>query len=165
MALDAAFLADCPYAPEGLFIDELVTLDREGHGRLVLRAPTHEELPLTSAQRVHPERHPRHVAGGLLLHLTGIAGFAHAYYVLGLRHAEGWIGYGARINSARFHNLAAVGPSLEIECAATQVRRGAARILVRYDFRFTQAGTLVYEGDQTAMFMRVGAAAEVTIGA
>src|SRR4029079_14036775 len=101
--------------------------------------------------------------GGLMLHLTGIAGFAHSYYVLDLRHAEGWIGYGARINSARFHALATVGPPLEIVCAAKQVRRGASRFLVRYDFRFTQNGTLVYEGDQTAMFMRMAAAGEVTI--
>jgi hypothetical protein len=32
------------------------------------------------------------VSGGLILHLTGIAGIAHAYYVLGLRHRDGWIG-------------------------------------------------------------------------
>ena len=163
MPLDADFVADCPYAPEGLFLDHIVSVDREGAGKLVARAPTHEGLPLTSAQRVHPERHPRHVAGGLLVHLTGIAGFAHAYYVLDLRHAEGWIGYGARIHSARFHALATVGPELEIECTGTQLRRGASRCLVRYGFRFTQNGTLVYEGDQTAMFMRVGAATEAII--
>ena len=29
-----------------------------------------------------------------MVHLTGMLGFMHAYYVLGLRHADGWIGYG-----------------------------------------------------------------------
>ena len=39
-------------------------------------------------------------------HMTGMIGFVHAYYVLGLRHADGWIGYGAKIHSARFRALA-----------------------------------------------------------
>jgi hypothetical protein len=155
MPLDPEFVADCPYGPEGLFIDEVVEIDRAGHGRLVLRAPTHEDLPLTSAQRVHPERHPRHVAGGLLLHMTGIAGFAHAYYCLGLRHGEGWIGYGAKISSARFVSLARMGEPILIDCKATQLRRGAAKAFVRYEFRFTQGPDLIYEGDQTAIFMKV----------
>jgi len=27
-----------------------------------------------------------------MVHVTGMLGFAHAYFVLGLRHADGWIG-------------------------------------------------------------------------
>jgi len=155
MPLEPEFLDDCPYMPEGLFVDDILEVDREGFGRVVLSAPTHEALPLTSTQRAHPERHPRHVAGGLIVHLTGIAGFAHAYYVMGLRHREGWIGYGAKVNQARFSNLARIGEPLVIDCRATQVRKGSARILARYDFVFTQADTEVYRGDQTAFFMKV----------
>jgi hypothetical protein len=87
--------------------------------------------------------------------MTGMVGFAHAYYVFGLRHSEGWIGYGARINSARFHALAALGEPIVIECKATQSRRGSATVLARYAFRFHQGERLVYEGDQTALWTNV----------
>jgi len=40
-----------------------------------VRMPTHDELPITREQRVHPTRHPRHVSGGLMVHMTGVAGW------------------------------------------------------------------------------------------
>jgi 3-hydroxymyristoyl/3-hydroxydecanoyl-(acyl carrier protein) dehydratase len=119
--------------------------------------PTYDDLPLTREQRVHPERHPRHVSGGLMVHMTGMVAFLHAYYVLDLRHADGWIGYGGRIHSARFKALARPGEPMELECKATQVRQTPKSVLGRYDFRFLQAGTLVYEGDQTALWSKVEA--------
>jgi hypothetical protein len=152
--LEPDFIADCPYAPEGIVIDKILEVDRE-NSRLLARMPSHEDLPLTRAQRVHPLFHPRHVAGGLMVHVTGIVGFAHAYYITDLRHAEGWIGFGARIHSARFHALAEPGEPLLIECRASRVRKGPRRVLGRYEFRFTQAGKLVYSGDQTAIFMKL----------
>lgn len=152
--LEPAFVEDCPYGPEGILIDKILEVDVEG-SRLVARMPSHEDLPITRTQKVHPLRHPRHVSGGLMVHATGIVGFAHAYYVLGLRHAEGWIGYGARIHHARFHALAVPGEPIVIECTASRIRRGERRVLGRYAFRFTQGDKLVYEGDQTAMFMRI----------
>jgi hypothetical protein len=155
MPLDPDFIADCPYLPDGLFIDDVIEIDETGHGRIVLNVPPHDDLPLTSTQRVHPTRHPRHIAGGVIIHLTGIAGFAHAYYILGIRHMDGWTGYGARISSGRFHNLGNPAEPMQIEATAKQVKRGAKRILGRYDFRFTQNDALIYEGDQTAMFVRV----------
>lgn len=157
MPLDPAFVADCPYGPEGLLLDEILKIDVEG-GLVLVRMPTHSDLPLTREQRNHPVRHPPHVSGGLMIHMTGMAGFAHAYYVLGLRHADGWIGYGARINSARFHALASPGEPIIIECKSTQTRRSAKSVLAKYAFRFHQGERLVYEGDQTAMWMLVGAA-------
>jgi hypothetical protein len=154
MSLDLEFVADCPYAPEGLLLDEIVRIDREA-GFVAARMPTHDELPLTRAQRAHPQFHPRHVSGGLMVHMTGMIGLVHAYYVLDLRHAEGWIGYGGRIHSARFKALAPPGGPLILECKHTQLRRGEKQILTRYDLRFTQNGTLIYEGDQTALWMKV----------
>ncbi|AKV00401.1 hypothetical protein AKJ09_07064 [Labilithrix luteola] len=159
MPLDPDFVADCPYGPGGLLIDEILRIDAD-EGLVVARMPTTEELPLTREQRVHPIRHPRHVSGGLMVHMTGMLGFVHAYYILGLRHSEGWIGYGARITSARFHALAPPGEPLVLECKSTQLRRGSKTILGRYTFRFTQAEKLVYEGDQTAMWSRVPDASE-----
>lgn len=152
--LSPDFVADCPYGPGGLLLDALLHVDREA-GVVVARMPTHDELPLTREQRAHPVRHPRHVSGGLMVHMTGMVAFVHAYYVLDLRHADGWIGYGGRIHAARFKALARPGAPLELECRATQLRRTPTSVLGRYDFRFTQAGTLVYEGDQTALWQRV----------
>lgn len=154
MPLDPAFLKDCPYGEGGLLLDDLVEVDVE-ESRVVARMPTHEDLPLTREQRAHPILHPRHVSGGLMVHMTGMVGFVHAYYVLGLRHAEGWIGYGGRIHKASFKALAKPGEPILISCKATQMRRTPKQVLARYDFRFTQGATLVYEGDQTALWMRV----------
>ena len=154
MPLDPAFVDDCPYGPGGLLLDELLEVDVE-KSRVVVRMPTHEELPLTREQRAHDVFHPRHVSGGLMVHMTGMVGFVHAYYVLGLRHAEGWIGYGGRIHSARFKALAKPGEPMVLTCTAKQMRKTPKQVLARYDFEFTQGDTLVYEGDQTALWMKV----------
>ena len=157
--LDPEFLADCPYGPEGLLIDEILLIDK-AQGLVRARMPTSDDLPLTRTQRAHPVRHPRHVSGGLMVHMTGMMGFAHAYFVLGLRHADGWIGYGAKINSARFRALAPPGVPLVLECRATQVRRGDTSVFARYVFTFTQGDTVVYEGDQSAFWTNVNAKAD-----
>ena len=154
MPLDPDFVADCPYTPEGLLLEEIVSIDRE-RSEVVARMPVHEELPLTRAQRVHPVRHPRHLSGGLMVHMTGMMGFVHAYYVLGLRHAEGWIGYGAKIHSARFSSLATPGTPLSLRAWTTRVKRWQKQILARYNFEFRQGETVVYEGDQTAVWLKV----------
>ena len=89
-----------------------------------------------------------------MVHMTGMIAFAHAYFILGLRHADGWVGYGAKINGARFRALAPPGAPLLLSCKAVQMRRGEASVFARYDFAFTQEGTLVYEGDQSAMWTK-----------
>jgi len=154
MPIEQAFIDDCPYGPGGMLLDEILIIDRD-KSLVRVRMPTHEDLPLTREQRVHPVRHPRHVSGGLMVHMTGMAGFVHAYYVFDLRHAEGWIGYGGRIHDARYRALAPPGVPIEIECQATKVRRGARRIVARYDLKFYQGAQLVYVGDQTAMWLKV----------
>jgi hypothetical protein len=159
MALDPEFVADCPYGPGGLLIDDIVRVEAEA-GRIVARMPAHAELPLTREQRAHPLRHPRHVSGGLMVHMTGMLGFAHAYYVLGLRHAEGWIGYGGRIYDARYLALADMESPLLLEGWSTKMRRGSGQIFVRYGFRFTQRERTVYESDQSAMWLKVDEASE-----
>lgn len=156
MALDPAFVADCPYGPDGLLIDDIVRVDREA-SVVVATMPTSAELPLTRDQRAHPERHPRHVSGALMIHVTGMLGFAHAYYVLDLRHADGWTGYGTHIHDGRFRRMGRIGPPLELTCTATQVRKIRGSIVARYRFRFAQEGDAVYEGEHTALFTRVGA--------
>lgn len=150
---EQAFLDDLPYDPAVLLFDQLLEVDRE-KSRVVCRMPTERALPFTSHQRAHAVRHPRHVAGAALIHATGMLGFVHAYYVLGLRHADGWIGYGTHIHSAAFRKL--VPPGSPIECAgrATRVRLGRSRHVIRYEFEFRHEGELCYEGDQTAIWSR-----------
>lgn len=155
MPLDPAFVADCPYGPEGVFIDEIVSVDREA-SRVVASMPTHADLPITRTQRVHPEKHPQHVSGGLMVHVSGIMGFAHAYHVLDLRHADGWSGFGTHVHSLRFKKLARIGPKLTLAAVASQVRKIGGAMVIRYQFKFEQDGEVVYEGDQTAMFSRLG---------
>jgi hypothetical protein len=153
--LDPAFVSDSPYMPEALLFDEILEIDTAA-GRLVASMPTHERLPFTALQRAHPDRHPRHVSGAVMVHVTAMLGLAHAYFVLGLRHADGWIGYGTHIDSARYGRLARIGPPLKLECHATQVRRIRGAIYVRYQFRFEQENAVVYESRQGAVFHRVG---------
>jgi hypothetical protein len=156
--LDPDFVADCPYGPEALLFDDILEVDRDA-SRLVARMPTHEALPLTRDQRTHPQKHPRHVSGGLIIHATGMLGFAHGYYVLGLRHADGWIAYGTNIHTARFRKMAQIGAPLRCEIVATTVRRIRGSIVGRYRFRFEQDGEVVYEGDQSALWSQVAAQA------
>jgi hypothetical protein len=159
---DPEFLADLPYDPEALFFEELLEIDRD-KGLVRCRMPTHEALPLTRSQRAHPERHPRHVAGGLMVHATGMLGFIHAYYILGLRHQQGWIGYGTHIHRVVFRKLVPPGAPIEAVCEATRTRAGKQRYFVRYRFELRHEGALCYEGDQSAAWLLVTPGTSLTI--
>lgn len=153
---DAEFLADLPYDPEVLLFDELLEVDRAA-SRVRCRMPTHAELPFTRSQRAHPVRHPRHVAGALMVHATGMLGFVHAYYVLDLRHHAGWVGYGTHVQRAAFRKLVPPGEPIFATCAAVRARLGADRHFVRYRFEFLHEGVRCYESEQTAVWLRVDA--------
>lgn len=153
---DAAFLADLPYDPAVLLFDRLEEVS-PGEQRVRCRMPTTGAIPFTVAQRADPVRHPRHVSGAALVHATGMLGFVHAYFVLGLRHRDGWIGYGTNIHEAKFRKLAEPGAPIDATCVATRIRKGASRYVVRYSFDFRQDGERVYEGDQSAIWTRIGA--------
>jgi hypothetical protein len=158
-AFDADFLADCPYDPEVLLLDELLEVDRE-RSLVRCRMVTDLPLPLTSSQRAHPVHHPRHIAGGLIVHATASLGFVHAYYVLGLRHHEGWIGYGTHIHKASFRRLISPGEEVEATCVATRVRLGETRHIVRYTFELRSSDGRCYHGDQSAIWVRTSAGAQ-----
>jgi len=154
MPIDPAIVADCPYHPGGFLIDEILEVDHDA-SRVVCRMPTHADLPITREQRAHPLRHPSHVSGGLMVHMTGMVAFVHFYVVLGLRHADGWVGYGGRIYRANFAGLASPGEPLALSCEMKTKRRLGDKMVARYDFRFTQNERLIYEGDQVAMWLKV----------
>lgn len=155
MPLPPEVIADAFYGPDALFVDEIVEVNKEA-GLIRARMSTSEDMPFTRSQVVDPVKHPRHVAGAVMVHVTGVLGFLHFYYVLGLRHADGWAGFGVRMHGVRFHRIAKIGPPLDLECRATKLRQLNGRILVRYSFEFRQEGELVYEGDQTAIWTQRG---------
>lgn len=154
MSLDRDFLDDCPYQPEAVLLDEITQIDVE-KGLVCARMLARPDLPITRFQRVDPVRYPHHVNGGLLVHLTGILGFVHAYYVLGLRFREGWVGVGALIHKARYPNMAEIGKPLDLQLIATNVREGKTRKVVSYDFLFVQDEKPVYASNQTAVWTRI----------
>jgi 3-hydroxymyristoyl/3-hydroxydecanoyl-(acyl carrier protein) dehydratase len=151
---DEAFLADLPYDPEVLMFDEILDID-ETDNRVVCRMPTDRPLPFTISQRAHPIRHPRHVAGGTLVHASGMLGFVHAYYLHGLRHADGWIGYGTHIYQVVFRKLVPPGEPIIASCKEIRARRGATRQFVKYTFEFHHEGDLCYQGEQSAMWTKI----------
>lgn len=155
-AFEQAFLDDCPYDPEVLLFDRLLEVDRE-KSLVVCSWPTSDAMPLTRSQRAHEVRHPRHVAGGLMVHATGMLGFVHAYYVLGLRHADGWVGYGTHLHSVTFRKL--VSPGTPIECRARSVKSRVfgGKHFLRYAIEFRHDGDVCYEGEQSAVWLKTEA--------
>lgn len=153
MSFEPAFLDDLPYDPSVLLFDQLTAIDVEA-SRVVCRFPTARALHFTDQQRAHPVRHPRHVAGAVLVHSTGMLGFIHAYYVLGLRHHEGWVGYGTNMHDVSFRKLVPPGTPIFATCTATKVRRGAERIVARYRFEYEHEGERCYQGEQSAFWVK-----------
>lgn len=156
MPLPPEFISDCPYGPDGLLIDHILEVDKVADA-IVAQMPTRADFPLTRDQKAHPERHPHHVSGALMIHATGILGFAHAYFLHELRHADGWIGYGTHIHGARFRRMGKIGSPMILRCRATQLRKIKGSLIGRYEFRFEQDGDLVYEGDQSALWTQIKA--------
>jgi len=156
--LDEDFLADLPYDPAVLLIDrDVVLTDDAVHATMRTDVP----LPFTVAQRTHPTRHPAHVNGGTLVHLTGMMAFVHAYHLHGMRHREGWIGFGARIERANFQRLVRLGPPLVVSCTSVRARVGSQRAVVRYVFEMRQDGAVAYTSEQTGFYVNVDAGASI----
>jgi hypothetical protein len=122
--------------------------------RLVRAAlDTTRPLPFAREQRVH-SRHPAHVSAAEMLMATGSLGCLHAWVSHAVRWDEGWAGFGNRVHRADFKSLARLGPPLELFSRETRWRDGPKRVVIRYEFRFEQAGRLVYLGDHSATFFK-----------
>ncbi|MBI5447084.1 MAG: hypothetical protein HY900_38435 [Deltaproteobacteria bacterium] len=148
-----AFLDGYLYAREAFLIDELVRTDAERF-EIEARMETRRALPIASLQRGDPELHPRHVSGPEMILATANLGCLHAWAFHGVRWSDGWVGFGTRIHRADFKNLALIGPPLELHSKETRSRLEPQRIVLRYEFRFTQEGRPVYFSDQTAIFLK-----------
>ncbi len=144
------FLDTFLYGPEAFLVDEIVRMDAD-EGVIEARMDTLRPLPFAAAQRTS-ENHPGHVSGAEIIMITGGLGCLHAWFFHGCRWDEGWAGFGNRIHRADFKRLARIGPPLDLVSRETRKRVGPRRVLLRYEFEFSQAGDVVYLGDQTAMF-------------
>lgn len=140
------------YEESAFFVDEILRLDSEAR-EITARLETDRALPLSDLQRVSPA-HPAHVAGAELIMATGCLGLLHAWFFYGCRWDEGWAGFGNRIHRADFKRLVSRGPPLILQSKETRVRTGARRIVIRFEFEFLQEDALVYQGDQSAMFLK-----------
>ncbi len=150
------FLDDLPYDPAVLLFDRIEAIDAASK-TIVCRMPTDRALPFTDSQRVHPAKHPRHVAGGVLVHATGMLGFIHVHYLHGLRHADGWTGYGTNIHRAVFRKLVPPGLPLICTCREVKHRKLGDRSYATYRFEFRHDGDIAYESEQSAMWLKVDA--------
>lgn len=147
------FLETYWYAPEAMLLDEIVRLDPERREIEALMETT-KPLPIAGLQRGDPRLHPRHVSGPEIILLTGNLGGLHAWHFHGCRWDEGWVGFGNRIHRADFKGLALLGPPLTLVSTETRSRAEPRRVVIRYEFRFSQEGRPVYFGDQTAIFVK-----------
>jgi hypothetical protein len=147
------FLDTFLYTEPAFLVDVLTRLDgeaREIEGRMESTRP----LPITPLQRVEEGRHPAHVSAPELIMLTGNLGCLHAWFFHGCRWDEGWAGFGNRIHRADFKQLARIGPPIHLHSKETRTRVGPKRVVLRYEFTFTQEEKVVYWGDQSAIFVR-----------
>jgi hypothetical protein len=147
------FVSTFLYSRESFLIDEVLRVE-PATGELEARMDTTRPLPVARFQVGDPAVHPRHVSAPDLVLVTGNLGCLSAYFLHGVHWDEGWVGFGNRIHRADFRRLVTIGPPLELHSRETRVRVGVRRIVIRYEFRFTQQGELTYYGDQSAMFVK-----------
>jgi hypothetical protein len=138
---------------EEVFLLSDVRLRDDSERRIDARLDTCQTLPIARYQRV-TSGHPAHVSAADMLILTGNLGCLHAWFFHGCRWDRGWAGFGTRIHRAAFRSLARLGPPLLLESRETRARVGPRRVVLRIEFTFRQEDRVVYEGDQSAMFVK-----------
>ncbi len=152
---DDEFLDRNLYRRSAILIDEISSIDAGRH-EIVCRMRTDKSgIPLLDEQRDPYGTHPRHLNGGVLVHLSGIMGIAHAWYVEGLRLADGWVGYGTTIHRLDIRGPVAIGPPLDLRLRATRRRIRPRVRIVRYELVYTQRDSVVYRGDQSAIWRKM----------
>lgn len=152
MPLPNDFAEQCLYSPDAWFVDDLLTLDREG--RIVVASVDTARLgPLVDAQRVRPG-HPKHLPGAVCVQLTATLGCVIAAYTLDMRPTDGWVGFGTHIHDARFPALGVIGPPVHARAEVVSVRTLRSTVFVRHRFLFTQGEATVYRSEQSAAWFR-----------
>jgi len=147
------FLEHYMYAREAFLLDSIESADKD-LGVITATVASDRPLLVTPYQIGDPIWHPRHVSGADLLMMTVSLGSLHAYFFHERRWDDGWVGFGNRMKNVTFRNLAKVGAPLRLESKELRVRKGSQRTLIEFQFEFSQGGKLIYESEQTAMFLR-----------
>lgn len=145
------FLQGFIYSREAFLISEIVEAkDGAIHGRMLPGLP----LLVAPHQRGEEHLHPRHVSGPDLILVTACLGCLHAYFFHGLRWQEKWVGFGSRMRNVQFRDLANLKDPVELFSKETRARIKPDRALLEFNFRFLQNGKVVYQSEQSAMFVR-----------
>jgi hypothetical protein len=140
------------YTPSHWFLHDLLELDREAQ-RVVGYTDTEQLGALVDAQVPWPN-HPKHVPGAVAVQMTGTLGNLHAAYLLDLRPSAGWVGYGIRMDQAKFRKMGRIGPPILSYAECTRHRRFRGTWFLDYRFRFEQEGEVFYESTQSAAWVQ-----------
>ncbi len=150
---DADLIADLPYGPEVLFFDELTEIDAE-KSSIRCRMPTDAHADRQrAADSSGAAPAPRRRRGDGARHWHD--GLPPCVLPARPPPPRGWIGYGTHIHKVVFRKLVQPGTPIDATCVATRKRLGRTRHMIRYSFEFRHEGAICYEGDQTAVWMRV----------
>ncbi len=152
MPLPEDFGEEALYAPEAWFLDDIVEMNDDAT-QVIARLDTTRLGALVGAQRPWPG-HAKHLPGAVAIQMTGTLGNLHAFYGLGLRPSEGWVGHGVAIRSARFTRLGRIGPDVIAKMTVTRVRNLRGQYFVSYQFELEQEGESLYRSEQTAVWHR-----------
>lgn len=146
------FVRHALYDPSAWFLHEVLSVDAEAN---VVRArmDTTRLGALVDAQRTD-SGHELHVPAACVIQATGVLGNLHAHLVLGLRGADGWFGYGTRIQEARFDRMGMIGPPVDATCTVTKARQMRGTWFADYTFLFEQEGQPVYRSKQSAVWLQ-----------
>ena len=141
------------YFGDAFNLDAVLSADRDG-GTITAVSDTKRRYLATPFQQGDPKTHPRHVSGADMLMMTANLGSLHAYFFHDCSWEGGWVGFGGRIERAEFRRLASIGNPLELRSREVKVRKRSTRVVIEYEFTFSQDGAPVYESRQTAMFVK-----------
>jgi hypothetical protein len=146
------FEPEALYARDQWYVHEVLSIDPVAR-EVTARIDTERLGPIAAAQRPHPGHEP-HLPGAIAIQVTGTLGNLHAVYLVGLRPSEGWVGYGTKIASARFHKLGRLGPPIVARLSEHRKRQFRGAWFFDYRFRFEQEEGVVFESEQTAVWQQ-----------
>lgn len=140
------------YTPDAWFIDEVLSIDAASK-QVIARLDTNNIQTLVDSQRVWPG-HPKHFPGAVAVQMTATLGQLYAIYILGLRATEGWVGFGTHIKRAKFGALGTIGDDVIATVTCTRARTIRGTWFTDFTFEYTQNGTVLYESQQTAAWVK-----------
>ena len=152
MAIPSDFAQECMYRQPWWFVHDVLELD-EAANRVVAVMDTTQLGDQVAMQHLWPGHEP-HVPAAVMVQATGVLGNLHAAYVLGLRPTQGWVGYGTKVENARFPAMGRIGPPVTMTLEARRVRKVRGRYFIDYVFTYEQDGEQIYCSEQSAVWFQ-----------